>query len=337
MGIAAAFSFLVYPGKKLNEQPEISGTSLELSGKLFIMLDEVYQKSVHECNIEIAFRPNPRGEQQNDCRDLILAFLQSREELAGRKLAERLQLVTTQRSGLGLLFLMVGDEGDQSRLVISRFPADSGILAEQTDKALSVQFLEKIFLKSAYSYKSVLYSGKSSASDFWEGRAIDKQLNNSHVALSDYWIKEFLVSDFRTTAAAGTRRLANAIKVVTKKTKSLEVKEQLAAAAKLAKGLNGKNTSIAAFAAQLSISDDAKTELLAALPSATLATEMFTFDATEFDKHLPYHSVELDNGAVLTALTSKFDTIFIHERMGDDRVRFTTQGSIVDQSLRMKK
>ena len=53
--------------------------------------------------------------------------------------------------------------------VMSRFPADSGILAEQTAKTLNVQFLEKIFMKSATSYKSAVYTG-ASPSDFWEGR-----------------------------------------------------------------------------------------------------------------------------------------------------------------------
>ncbi len=144
MAIAVAFSFLVHPGKSLTEQPQIAGTKLSLHGRLFDMLNEVYLKSVDDCTIEIAFLPNALGQQQNDCRDLVMAFLQSRTELAGRKLAERLQSVTTHRSGLGLLFLMAGDEGGQSRLVMSRFPADSGILAEQTAKSLNIRFLERL-------------------------------------------------------------------------------------------------------------------------------------------------------------------------------------------------
>ena len=155
MGIKVAYSFLVHPGKNLDDQPPIAGTKVELTGKLFVhMLDGIYPETPDECNIDIAFLPNDDGEQQNDCRDLVLGYLQSRTEQAGRKLAESLQAVTTHRSGMGLLFLMIGEENTQARLVISRFPADSGILAEQIAKTLNVQFLEKIFMKSATSYKS---------------------------------------------------------------------------------------------------------------------------------------------------------------------------------------
>ena len=337
MGIKVAYSFLVHPGKNLDDQPPIAGTKVELTGKLFTMLDGIYQKAPDECNIDIAFLPNDDGEQQNDCRDLVLGYLQSRTEQAGRKLAESLQAVTTHRSGMGLLFLMIGEENTQARLVISRFPADSGILAEQIAKTLNVQFLEKIFMKSATSYKSAVYSGTSPDSDFWYGRAIDKQIDTQKVALSDYWIKDFLMSDFRTTAAAGTRRLATALKAVVKNTSNVDVKDQVAAAARLTTAMNGRRTSIAAFARQLNLSLEAQQELQQQLPKAELFTEKFVFDVTEFKRHLAYRSIELNNGAVLTAEAADFDNVFTHERLAADQIRYSTQGKIVNQRLKPTK
>ena len=234
------------------------------------------------------FRPNDNGEQQNECRDLILAYLEKSSEKRGRDVAKRLQAVTTKRSGLGLLFVMAGQERAMQRLVISRFPADSGILAEQKSGSLNVEFLERIFMKSATSYKSAVYVGVSSESDFWDGKAVDKQINNQRVALSDYWIKDFLLSDFKTTGAAGTRRLASALRAVAKKTARIEVKEQIAAAARLSTGFGGRRTSIADFAKQLQLSDAVKDEIRAELPSERLYTDKFQFDAAEFQRHLTY-------------------------------------------------
>jgi hypothetical protein len=54
-----------------------------------------------------------------------------------------------RRSGLGLLFLIRGKERNKSKLVISGFPADNGILAEEQSNSLTVQFVERIFMKNA--------------------------------------------------------------------------------------------------------------------------------------------------------------------------------------------
>ena len=121
---------------------------------------------------------------------------------------------------------MLGEERSAKKLVLSRFPADSGILADLSAGNLNVEFLERIFMKSKTDYKSAVFVRTSSVSDFWDAKAVDKQIDNQQIALSDYWIKDFLASDFRTTAAAGTRRLANALKTASKNSSSLVVKEQ---------------------------------------------------------------------------------------------------------------
>ena len=53
-------------------------------------------------------------------------------------------------------------------------------------------------MKSATAYKAAVYTEKSLDSDFWKGRAVDKQINSSETSISNYWIREFLESDFLT-------------------------------------------------------------------------------------------------------------------------------------------
>ena len=148
MEIDSIHSFLVHPGKNLEEPPEISGTVVDKAGRLFDMLKRVFDTAEEECQHDIAFSADEEGKQHNECRTSILNYVKKGDLTHGRHLAKRLQIVTTNRSGLGLLFLMMGKHKGVTKIVVSRFPADSGILAEEKERGLSVEFLERIFMKA---------------------------------------------------------------------------------------------------------------------------------------------------------------------------------------------
>jgi hypothetical protein len=142
-------AFLVHPGKGIQPKPMI-GTSVPLSGGTFDLLDGIYQKSDRECDVDITFRPTPDGKQQNDCRDLVINYVGGPTLPRGRVIAERLALNTDGRSGLGLLFLIVGKEGKEHKLVLSRFPTDSAIYVDENPSALTVEFLDRVFMKTSF-------------------------------------------------------------------------------------------------------------------------------------------------------------------------------------------
>ena len=50
-------------------------------------------------------------------------------------------------------------------------------------------------------HKAVVYQHASLQGGFWSGRAIDRQLNSLSGEPSNYWISDFLQSDFTTTPA----------------------------------------------------------------------------------------------------------------------------------------
>jgi hypothetical protein len=89
MGIQYIHSFLLYPAKNEEEQPEISGAEIPRHGKLYNMLSDVCERSPQKCNIEIAFRYGNAGQQQNDCRDLLLAYANEPNIAKGGALASR--------------------------------------------------------------------------------------------------------------------------------------------------------------------------------------------------------------------------------------------------------
>ena len=129
---------------------------------MFEMLGEVFGRAPNECDVQIVFAPDDQGLQNNDARDSIEAYARNPTVALGRGVAGRLQRVTTHRSGLGLLFLLKGTDGaGRHSLVISRFPADQGVVALEQAASLSVEFLERVFMKNAKAYKSALYSTDS--------------------------------------------------------------------------------------------------------------------------------------------------------------------------------
>src|SRR5262249_15228181 len=125
MPLQRVHSFLVHPAKHDEEPPEVRGTSIHRRGQtsLYEMLNGVFTRAPEECDIDIVFRRNDDGQQQNDCRDLLVAYAEDPSMPNGRVIAQRLQAVTTHRSGLGLFFLMKGQQDDVHTLVVARFPA----------------------------------------------------------------------------------------------------------------------------------------------------------------------------------------------------------------------
>jgi len=338
MPIERVHSFLVHPAKNEKEQPNIGGTRIPHGGSLFRMLTGVFDRASEECNIDIVFRAGVGGEQQNECRDLLVTYVQQPTIPRGRLIASRLQAVSTHRSGLGLLFLMKGEVNGERRLVISRFPADQGVIAEEQAERLSVEFVERVFMKSAKAYKSALYSSDAPERGFWDGRAVDLQVTGPR-ALSDYWIREFLLSELRTTGPAGTKRLAVALRTAIHSADDLVVKHELISAANLMRGREGRRQSTRQLIQQLGLSDAAMIALQAAFPRADLLDEVFEFDRAEFEQHAPYRAVGLDNGALLIAEDAHFNQVFEQQPVdqGEGQVRYITQGRVVDEQLRKTK
>ncbi|QOZ06650.1 hypothetical protein [Bradyrhizobium sp. CCBAU 51765] len=302
---------------------------------MFDLLSGIYAKADTECNVDITFSPTPDGKQQNDCRDLVVSYMSKPDLSKGRKIAERLAEYSDGRSGLGLLFLISGREGRDHKIVLSRFPTDSAIYVDETPGTLSVQFLERVFMKSKTSYKAVLYQHASLQGGFWFGRAIDKQLNTLLGEPSNYWINDFLLSDFTTTPAMGTRRLAIALRDAAKKA-SLDIKQELTAAGTLASGLAGQRLNIDDFGKRLGLSDAAKNAIKSELKSSAAAQEVFQFDIGTYRSLVAFKSVELSNGALLTADTEKFDEVFEQEPVegSKDEIKFVTRGQVIDEKLK---
>lgn len=336
MKVTRAFSFLVHPGKSVEEQPSIGGTELDPLNEVGLMLGSSFARSATDCTIEIVFTAAADGTQKNPIRDAIVDLIRDTSLENARAIAVQLQLSTTHRSGLGLFFVLVGESEDKKtkKVYLSRFPADNGITAEEYEEELRVELLEQVFMKNAYAYKAVVYEGSNINSDFWVGKAIDKQVSSKSTAISGYWIKAFLRSDFKTTSALGTRRFAEALKKTIEETTDMDIKHELTAVATLAKNFKNKVVSIDKLGKTFNLSVGAGRALKEVLQRPEFAFSKFAFSVAEFQKHIRFRQVHLNNGAFLTAPAGKFDEVFRrHDDTERQRTTFSTEGKVINEAL----
>lgn len=353
MNISASHSFLVQAAKHLDPPPTPSGTSVPMQGPLFSMLQDLCDRAPRECNIEIVFRPNEQGDADNECRSCLEAYVRNPSLKHGRVIAERLQGVTTKRSGLGLLFLVKAETSENRHvLVISRFPAEQGVVAQENADRLDVAFIERVFMKNAKAYKSVIYTTPSLTAGFAEGRAVDRQLSGPR-ELSLYWTGDFLASDLRTTGPLGSKRLAEALRAAVNHTANADVKRELVSATQLLRNQDGMTRSARVFLGRLGVTDQGVDAVERELSRPELMDESFRFDVAEFDRHIRYRMVELNTGAMLMADDARFDDVFRSEQTDNDErlddgiqfgaavaegmVRYSTVGRVIDQRYRKRK
>lgn len=335
MSILHAFAFLIPPGKGAKGGGAISAKELAMgTGKLSDMLGSIFSSDPSSRDFEITFNPAADGTQQNDCRDLLITFEANPTATNGLRIAERLQAATDNRSGIGLLFLLLGTGGPKKRLVVSRFPTDQAILAEVNSGSLDVEFLEQVFIKRLSSYKAVMLEHKNPSHGFWKGIATDRQAGQSGEHISEYWLDDFLNADFSETPAAGTRRLANALKQALKINPNLAVKSEIAHASSLAPAaFAGKTLTIDDFCNHFGFSTSTKETIKTQLTKPSLFGKVFQFDPTEFKTVAPYRTVEMTNGAILTAPNEEFEKVFDAQTTSNGMVRYSTEARVSDQRL----
>ncbi|MBP1858678.1 hypothetical protein [Rhizobium herbae] len=206
--------------------------------------------------------------------------------------------------------------------------------ADTEGNRLVANLESNVFLRSVGSYKAVLYQDSVTEHGFWTAKAVDRQINSSETEVSRYWITDFLDSDFKTTSATGTRVLAVAMRNAAKATENLEIKKEITAAATLSPGLNDQVMTANDFIARLGLSQPSREAITGQMRHQGLLNEQFRFSAEEFNRQLPYKSVELHNGAILTAAATEFDKVFVRSEPDDKgQVTYEATGKVISEKL----
>lgn len=336
MEIKSIKSFFVHPSKNEKSPKKITSTDVPKANDVFGVLQTVFDKSDVECVINVLFKPDEKGKQNNAFKKLLVEYAKNQTDENGMRIAEALQSVTTKKSGLGLLFIVFGEEGAKTKIVLSRFAADQGISASESKDKLNVQFVQNVFMKNAIAYKSAMFQGSAHLANITGGKAIDKQMSGHLDNIAHYWITHFLQCALETTAATGSNRLAVRIKDAISTVDDSDVKSEIIAAASLLKNVNAQPFSGKLFCEKYSLSEDATSAIAHAFKDDSLFRESFMFDASAFQKVLSYKSIEMSNGAFISANAYSFNDVFKITQLNganSDEVQVTTSGKIVNEKL----
>jgi hypothetical protein len=107
----------------------------------------------------------------------------------------------------------------------------------------------------------------------------------------------------------------------------------------LGQSLAGQRLSIKEFSKRFGLSSSAQDALAGEIKNSAVLDERFQFDAKEFAKQVPYRSIELNTGVILTADAAQFDKV-VHQEVIDPRegkVRLSAEGKVMNDKLTKAK
>jgi len=307
------------------EDKDIVGEDINQNSKLFKMLSDIFNRSTNECDIPIKFVPI-KGKQENPIRDEIINIDKTFSVTACSILVKILSSLTDHKTKDGLVFFIKGNQGKNSKIMIARFPAETGITINPTADKVNFDVIDDVFLKNSRKYKAAYYLSKE---QFWIGYAIDKQVNEGRgkvKEISDYWIKQFLQSEMKITSQRGTAILAKAVRATLETTEEQDIKNELVTLSTTIKNVNNKTVSFESFFAEMNLSDETKNEVLQKIDKGIQKTK-FKIDEEEFRTNCNYLVDILDNGAIVIAPAKEFNDIWLKSYVAeDDEYKYSTTG-----------
>jgi len=315
------------------DDSEIFGQEIKGNNNLFSTLNEIYDKSSKECDIQIRFISQSMN-QDNEVRNQIKIIVNKFTKTNCIPLVRSLALLTDHKTKEGLVFFIVGIVNNATRLLITRFPSETGITVQQNNGYLNFTVIDKVFLKNSRKYKAVYYD---STDDYWIGNAVDKQINDTAgkvKEISDYWIKDFLQSELKINSKRGTSILAKAVRKTITETDDENIKSELIGATQVMKNINARMVSMESFFSTLNLSESTKREVLSKIDNSSIYNISFQFDSEEFEHNCNYLVNILDSGAVIMAPSSEFNDVWQKESVAEGGVyRYSTQGKTIKEKI----
>ncbi len=312
---------------------EIFGQEIKGNNNLFSTLNKIYDKSSKECDIQIRFISQNMN-QNNEVRNQIMTIVNKFTKSNCIPLVKSLALLTDHKTKEGLVFFIIGVINGITRLLITRFPSETGITVQQNGGYLNFTVIDEVFLKNSRKYKAVYYD---SSDDYWVGNAVDKQINDSAgkvKEISDYWIKDFLQSELKINSKRGTSMLAKAVRKTITETDDDNIKAELISATQVMKNINARMISMETFFSTLNLSESTKREVLSKIDNSSIYNVTFEFDSVEFENNCNYLVNILDTGAIIMAPASEFNDVWQKESVAESDVcRYSTQGKTIKEKI----
>jgi len=153
---------------------------------------------------------------------------------------------------------------------------------------------------------------------------------------TNYWIREFLRSDYKTNPEVGSRRIAQAVKAASKNTNlSTDIKEEIAAVHSLLKGMDGEVISPAGLCKRFALGKEASDAILSEIKPPRLRIDEFAFQYSAYAKIAKFRVISLNNDVRLAAPADSFaDNVAVSDPSDDGSRTYTTVGKKTDDYIR---
>lgn len=333
--------YRVPPCKGLEQselQNKVEGSSIDV--KLLPKYLINFFESTKKCPIDIVFA-SEEGKQQNQVRNLVrsLCFdnLDTKSKTS-KELAYRLANMSDDRSGIGLLIILVGQANRNTRIFIWRFPCRRTIQAEMSKERMTIKLLENAFSgeETSIKFKAAVFEGSPSNTSFWKGKVGDNQAKQRVAEASEYWIIKFLQAVPEFTDVRGTKVLAKALRKIINQTEPVEVKEALVSAAEVIKSQSDKNTSIKEFADNY-LPEDIRPTFIGMAGGSAIADNIFKVDGDVLNKEFKFKSIILDDLFTVRGPLDTFDEVVkVKSTNVKDVVEVSLQGTITSQKIQAR-
>ena len=308
---------------------KVQGSFVALNQELKDFFIPLFTEAATKYPVDIVFSIAENGAQENPVRDLIrtIAFGDQDDRVAAAKaLACRLAGVTDQRSPIGLLVVLAGISREFCRIAIWKFPADESLQASFSGTGLAIQLIKDAFSRKGNYFKAALFEGTSASNSFWGGKIEDKQAKERIGESSELWVKDFLDARTDMTPSRGSKILAQALKETIHQTDSLELQEQLTAAAIAVKSQGGKQTTLHDFAEDY-LPQEARETFLKCAGTPVIQEIAFHIDIPTLNKLLGLKSLVLSNSFMITGPLDEFDNV-VHVFDEGGQVNINIEGRV---------
>ncbi|NVM23847.1 MAG: hypothetical protein HWN68_18965 [Desulfobacterales bacterium] len=333
--------YIVWPCKGLEPdavQDRVAGSPINVDTIPTSFFLPLFAESAERCPIDIGFALE--GEkQENTVRNLVrsIAFDEpTKKAHAAQELAYRLACATTRRSPLGLFVVLAGQANEHTRVLLWKFPADESLQARISAGGITIRLIQDAFSRKSTYFKAAMFEGTPARTTFWRGKIEDKQAKHRVTEAADFWIADFLSAKPALTDARGTRLLARALRETVKQTKSVEIKEDLVAAAVAIKSQVDRNISLDEFASSY-LPKDARPIFIEKAGGPALADAIFRIDRATLERELRFKSIVLDNLFIIKGPLDRFDDVVDVEPTDQEGVvEVSLRGTITSQAVQTR-
>lgn len=318
---------------------EIEGSTINLTSDFHEYFYPLFSDSHETSTVAVTFIPEKNGQPTNEIRTLIqeMAFGTDQDRnRASRQLAGRLAIASDERSPSGLFIIIVGTCNNLTRVVLWKFAADESLQAIFAKEGLTVNVVSSAFSRKQEYFKVAVFEGNQARTSFSKGHVEDRQATHKAYEVSDLWVIRFLQAVPEVTDARGTRILAKALRQVLSQLNSLEVKQNVIAAATVLRALDNPVT--LQQIAENYLPPIVRSQFVKALGNLSLVHAPFRIDKQVMDEQFGVRSLILDTSFVISGPIESFDQeVAIEPIENDGTVRIVLTGRIVDARVKTSR